>query len=443
MRRQQHLKQQSHIDISNIWQSYNSSKAAIAQFNSGNENIHMPAQQNPIGFSRTELGALQNNGLDDDEDILRSVEKITRAKSPDLPKKGLFAKAKSRALPLSLGTALIGGFGGERMDPVVRYPQIMQAVLEPKGIATTSKITMADVVKHLGDDKNSPKLQENITAKMADTALVHEIEGNTDMMQYSLASAPHSFNAASHSSANTCHPTNTSDHPSTEVPYSSNKPDALSTFPHSSNTSNRPAAVNLLASNATHSIQTVATLQNGAPKSPDEAQKSISVPAKPPALTKELPVEGKSDKLIGNLIIATENLATATSKLNFMEISRSSPGKEDVRSKSIEPDNQASKIAEKNQQTTQQSEGDSIVKVNAQADPKPGIHQNGIKVDDTKQSTTESNAAQPLTIASTSGFSAAKKPAFTTKLSDSDDMDSAEISIGAARAVKSPDDYWI
>lgn len=443
MRRQQNLKQQSHIDISNIWQSYNSSKAAIAQFNSSNENIHMPTQQNPVSFSRTEIRALQNNGFDDDdEDILRSVEKITRAKSPDLPKNGLFAKAKSRALPLSLDTALISGFGGERMDPVVRYPQIMQAVLEPKGIATTSKITMADVVKHLGDDKKSPKLQENMTAKLAEAALVHEIGENTDMMQYSLANAPRSLNAANHTSANNVPAASTASHSSIEAPYSSNKPDIPSTLPHSSNTSNRPTAGNLLASNTTHSIQTVATLQNGAPKSLDEAEKPFPVAAKPPAVTKELLVEGKSDKVIGDLTNVTENLATVTSGLNIMEISRNSPGKEGVKVKSNKPDNQAITIAAKVQQT-QQAEGDSIIKVNDQADSKPDIHQNGIKVGDTKQSTTESNAAQPLAISSTSGFSAAKKPAFTMKLSDSDDMDSAEISIGAARAVKSPDDYWI
>lgn len=393
LRRQRTLKQQSHIDISNIWENYNSSKVALAQFQSKNENLDSLPQLKSIDYTNVLSSTVNNNDHYNilDDDILDSVVKITRSKSPDFDKSKLFTKEKAVNHPL--------------------------------------KFTFPSVKSRLSNDEKA-------------------IGQNGSAMVY-----PKEFNNAENQKIGTIYPNQsnvqTNSHAKLPQPHGAIPTNANNSIAPVQSIERHATTANTVSSSAQPTTNLTITM-NGNSKAVNGKKELLPSPFKPPVNGKN----GTSQTV--NLTDTRRKPQTIDENLSNVNDGNLSNGANTPCSIKM-PINQPSIDADRNNitspQNTNASGADQILQSAANS-TKPVFENgkdksNGIEtlVGEKKEPISDINGNQAVIESdkrenSTNGVVPPKIPPFSIKLSDSDEMDS-EISTGAAQALKSPDDYWI
>lgn len=439
MRRQQTFKQQSSNDISNIWQSYNSSKEALAQLNANEADHHFSLPQPKVVDFSTALRSTRDAYLDS-ENILRCVEQITRSKSPIFDKNDLFAKSKL-------------GYSQNNPPALVKFASSSTPFFQiSSNILSIDPIVTPVGSQNIATNSNNPQNGHSIPTKTTSIE-IHQMQNRAEP-------------SCSKDGGKTIQ---------TRTQLSSDTSNLVQTpklIDTSSNGKNRPTQVEAAQPrNGSHKrnevleehslkdelnkdlILKTGLRKNGHFNSNEKEKPIVSQAILPPNTEMNTSNTKNVDVSYENPGNVDRNHSTVKNKINSMEVS----AKQEAENESNENSTGGMEIGEK----TFKDRGKVVspIKKNGNG-TKPNINENGSKqnnghdkqMDDQANSSVEQRNPLPNVLISSqpipttphfNGIQSTKLSAFITELSDSDETDLDQISIGAARALKSPDDYWI
>lgn len=455
MRRQHTFKQQSSIDISTIWQSYNSSKEALAQLNFTDANQPVgPPQPKFVDFNNA-LSSTRNTDFDS-EDILRCVEKITRSKSPSFDKGDLFAKSKL-------------GFPQNTSHTTVKFanfntPSYQEASNRPMNYSNVS----APETQNIAINLNGIQHGHGATAKTT-LVEVHQLQTHNQADHFEGKSSQSKTQLSSNDTTNLILAPKLKETPSNGLKNSTMQPEVTTTIPKGE-PYKRPARIEeekfkesmLEDESYKEIILKAGSKESGHLSSIGKEMPSVSrtiLPSNTDISTSKAKINDVSSE---NPVKVDQNLSTATDKMSSVE----PPAKQHKENERVVASTEGTGIRIETSKANGNENIESFIRdngngttsnVNVNGSQRNDGH--GKRVDDRRNSLTNqgnSTVEQKVPLADVNGLQSfpttsnvnGKQPTklslFTSKLlSDSDEMDSDQISIGAARALKSPDDYWI